>query len=324
MKRVARNIVMLLSFYIFLSSCTPLYLGLLDVVVNDILENKDEFYQNHTRKAYSHIGELYSENKNYKMTKKEFKGVKYFLYQKKPSENLIVYVHGGAFVRIKIYQVYVKMMQDILNRSKSNYDIAFLDYKGRKYPEQNIELDTLIDHLMPQYKKVILMGDSSGGNIILSNTLKRRDSKKRLADSLILLSPWADPSNRVKSRYTNYKKDILMGKSMYNRLLIYNPYIMGKNLNTPLISPVYGDFKNFPETLIQYGGLEILADDSIIVCKKINAAGSKCTLEEYANMPHVFQLYRILDKTYPARLSIGGFIDKTFLKGIKWEKNIYV
>lgn len=50
--------------------------------------------------------------------------------------------------------------------------------KGTKYPEQQDEVNVVLDYILPRYSKVIIMGDSAGGNIVLSALLKRRDEKK--------------------------------------------------------------------------------------------------------------------------------------------------
>lgn len=314
MKNIIRRILIICSLFIFVSSCTQFYLGLLDFVGNKVLNNKDEAYENYIKNSTPEKEILLSESKEYNLISREVEGVKYYLYRKNLSDNLIIYVHGGAFVRIRVHQDYIKMMQDIKDKSKSNYDIVFINYKGEKFPSQTYELETVLNSLISRYKKVILMGDSSGGNVILSNTIYRRNIGEKKVSAIILMSPWSDPSNRVKSRFTNYSKDILMGKSMYNQLLLYNPYVEGNDLENPLLSPVYGEFSNFPPTLIQYGSIEILADDSKIVCNKIKASGSYCKLEEYDGMPHVFQLYQMLDKSSDARKSAVEFIDSIFLK----------
>ncbi|VWL85148.1 alpha/beta hydrolase [Oceanivirga miroungae] len=314
MKQIIKKILMLISTFLIVSSCTPFYLAAIDIMINRVVDNKDTVYEKYVEKTVPKDDSLIPESDEYKLSSREVEGIKYYLYRKNVSDNLVLYVHGGAFVRIVIYQDYVKMMQEIKDMSKSNFDIAFLNYKGKRFPSQTYELEVLLNYLKPKYKKVILMGDSSGGNVVLSNTLLRRNLNEEKVDALVLMSPWADPSNRVKSRFTRFKQDLLMGKSMYNKFLLHNPYVEGNDVKNPLLSPVYAEFSSFPKTLIQYGGLEILADDSKIVCEKIKKAGSHCKLEEYENMPHVFQLYTILDKTEPARKSIVEFLDEVFLE----------
>ncbi len=299
---------------LMLMSCSTVFTGSVDLLANEILTNKDTVYMNtRSSKEQALIKEIgYRLEVNFIENKKDEKKIKYYKYYRKESKNLLLYVHGGAFMNTKLYTSHLRLLESIMEKSNNSYETIMLDYKGRKYPEQNIELNLLLENCFKKYDKIILMGDSSGGNIILSTMLKRRDLNKKLVDGLVLLSPWTDISNRVKSRITKFNDDVLMGKTTYNTYLLYNPYVKNANTRHAYVSPVYGRFYNFPRTLIQYGGIEILSDDSVIVYKKMKKDGVDAKIEKYDGMIHVFQFLEFLNETQKATDSISKFIGEIF------------
>jgi acetyl esterase/lipase len=60
------------------------------------------------------------------------------------------------------------------------------------------------------------------------------------------------------------------------------------NPEEPCYSPLYGDFKGFPPTLIMVGKNEILLDDSVKLQKKMSKAGVKATLDIEKDGWHVY------------------------------------
>ena len=57
----------------------------------------------------------------------------------------------------------------------------------------------------------------------------------------------------------------------------------------PYLSPVFGEYNNFPPMLIQVGTFEVLLSDSETIFNKAKACGVDVTLTEYNGMYHVFQ-----------------------------------
>ena len=66
----------------------------------------------------------------------------------------------------------------------------------------------------------------------------------------------------------------------------------------PLLSPLFGDFKDFPPTLIQVGTHEILYSDAERLCAAMQKAGVRCRLEVYEDMWHVFQMFPLKKSAY--------------------------
>ena len=92
-------------------------------------------------------------------------------------------------------------------------------------------------------------------------------------------------------------------------------YADGKDLTSPFLSPLFGDFTGFPPTLIQVGTNEILYSDSIRLRERMLADNVHCQLEVWnpcrmelwPDMWHVFQMFPTR-KSALAMESIGKFL----------------
>lgn len=258
--------------------------------------------------------ETISASKGFDLSYHRYNGTLFYKYKQKEKQNknVLIMTHGGAFIVDTIFGIYFKLAEDLMLNSSKDFDVILIDIKGEKYPEQNKELNDVIEFAKSRYDKIALIGDSSGGNITLSTILKRRDENKSLVDAIILMSPWLDLSNMVKSRIDRRDKDIALAGSELPKLMVDNPYIKGQDIMHPYISPIYGEYKNFPKILIQVGENEILYDDSYIVYQKMKDVGVDVIFEEYEGMYHVFQLFTIFSKTNEAKENMVKFLDGVF------------
>ena len=93
--------------------------------------------------------------------------------------------------------------------------------------------------------------------------------------------------------------------------MLANAYLQGVDPKNPLVSPIYGNFEEFPPILIQAGSYEVLLDDSVRLAERAKAAGVDVTLEIYEGMIHVFQNFAdILPDSRQAIDNISKFIRK--------------
>ena len=76
------------------------------------------------------------------------------------------------------------------------------------------------------------------------------------------------------------------------------------------LSPLFGDLKDFPPTLIQAGSSELLLSDSIRLRDRLVQAAVPCRLEVWTDLWHVFQMFP-MNKATEAMESIGRFLLET-------------
>lgn len=137
-------------------------------------------------------------------------------------------------------------------------------------------------------KDVVIAGDSAGGNLALTLSLSLKNDGRFLPGGLLLFSPWTDLTLSGKSHQTKADIDPILNPE-YIRSMIKN-YVSDEDLKNPLISPLLGDYADFPPVYIQVGVNEILYHDSTMLYRKLLSKGVSAKLDTYNGMWHVFQM----------------------------------
>lgn len=204
---------------------------------------------------------------------------------------IILYCHGGGYSTGS--RLYARTLTSKLAMSTS-MDVLCFDYRlapEHPYPAAMEDAMKAWNYLMLLgygARDVILAGDSAGGNLALSLTLKLKQEKRLLPRGLILMSPWTDLTSSGKSHMTKADIDPILNAE-YLAEMIRN-YVDGEDLNDQFISPLFGDYAGFPSTYIQVGENEILLDDSVMLYQKLLAANVSVKLDRFPGMWHVFQM----------------------------------
>ena len=66
----------------------------------------------------------------------------------------------------------------------------------------------------------------------------------------------------------------------------HDAYVGDADVRNPLISPIFGDYEDFPPLLIQVGTREILLSDSIRLARRARAVDVDVTLDVWDGMWH--------------------------------------
>ena len=69
-------------------------------------------------------------------------------------------------------------------------------------------------------------------------------------------------------------------------------YLGGSDPHNPYASPLYGDLRGLPPTLLHVGSDEILLDDAVRMARKLQRANCYVELEIWPKMPHVWRCER--------------------------------
>lgn len=225
---------------------------------------------------------------------------------------VILQLHGGGYIggMRNAYRTFAGVYCEI----SKGMSVLTIDYRvapEHPYPAALEDANTAFEWLLEQgytAQQIILAGDSAGGGLALALGLSLRDQGKEMPAGMILMSPWADLTCSGISYQENYEKDPLFGNTRES--LIYNgAYVQEENPENPYISPVFGQYQNFPPILIQVGSLEMLLSDSVTVAEKLKEAGGKVKLSVYEGMFHVFQMaLKLLPESREAWSEIGKFL----------------
>lgn len=206
---------------------------------------------------------------------------------------VILQLHGGGYVGAfkNQYRAFAGLYSEISNGAS----VLTIDYRvapENPYPAALKDALYSYDWLLSNgysEDKIILAGDSAGGGLAMALCHYLNDRERVLPAGIVAMSPWTDLTASGKSYTDNYETDPLFGNTKES-LIFDSVYLNGHNPSNPYISPLFGDFSDFPPMLIQVGSNEMLLSDSESVAEKAKLHGVKVRLTVYEGMFHVFQM----------------------------------
>ena len=223
-------------------------------------------------------------------------------------KHAILYCHGGGYTSGNLG--YSKVLASKLTQC-TGFDVLAFEYRLAPefpYPAALSDAEAVWNHLMYLgygAKDIVIAGDSAGGNMALALCHKLKSQNRMLPGAMLLMSPWTDMTGSGKSMTERAEFDPMLTPEYIKT--VSTAYANGQDLKNPLLSPLFGDFKDFPPTLIQVGSHEILFSDSETLCSRMKAAGVSCRLETWEDMWHVFQMFP-LKKSGLAIQSMAHFL----------------
>lgn len=206
-------------------------------------------------------------------------------------KRVILHCHGGGYSTGS--SLYARTLTSKLADSAS-MDVLCFDYRlapENPYPAALEDAVRAWDYLMLQgygAEDVIVTGDSAGGNLALSLVLRLKQEERLLPGGLVLMSPWTDLTSSGESFQSRAEVDPVLDSAYIDRMI--NAYAPGQDLKNPRISPLFGDFTDFPPVYIQVGENEILLSDSQRLYQALEDAGAAVEMDVYPGMWHVFQM----------------------------------
>ena len=227
-------------------------------------------------------------------------------------DKVILQLHGGGYVA-KIKNSYYNMATyycdagDGISVLSPDYRVAPEDPYPAALEDAVASYQWLLDRGF-KGEQIIVAGDSAGGGLSMALTMYLRDHNMPLPCGIVAMSPWTDVTTSGESYTMNYELDPLFGNSK-ETMLYENDYAGEHDKKDPYISPIFGNFRQFPPMLIQVGSTEMLLSDSITVASMADAAGVDVRLSIYDDMFHVFQMSgMLLPDAKKAWEEVGQFI----------------
>jgi len=135
-------------------------------------------------------------------------------------------------------------------------------------------------------EKLVLAGDSAGGNLVLMLSNWARTKAKRRPDAVIALSPTVDATFSSPSLRSNMATDHMLRPMLKPVMKLPKLFLLpamqhhyGMIPSDPEQSPIYSDLTDLPPTLLQVSRDEMLYDDSVRFVEKAKSAGSPVDLQ---------------------------------------------
>ncbi len=126
--------------------------------------------------------------------------------------------------------------------------------------------------------RIVFVGDSAGGGLVISALLSLRDSNELLPAAGVCISPWVNLECSERSFDTNALFDPVSREAC---LVAAAAYLNGSNPKNPAVSPVYANLDGLPPLLIHAGEVEVLHDQIVEFALKAKSMGVDATLKVY-------------------------------------------
>ena len=131
-----------------------------------------------------------------------------------------------------------------------------------------------------------IFGTSAGGALTLSMVLRAKQDNLPLPGAIAPGTPMADLTETGDSFYTNAMLDNVLvapGTRCDARARLY---ANGRDLEDPLLSPIYGDMHGFPPAILTTGTRDLLLSNTVRVHRKLRQAGVEAVLQVYEGVAH--------------------------------------
>ncbi|HUK26526.1 MAG TPA: alpha/beta hydrolase fold domain-containing protein [Terriglobales bacterium] len=199
----------------------------------------------------------------------------------------LLYFHGGGY---SFYpRSYANFIAQITLAAKSR--TFALDYRltpEHRFPSQLNDALSAYQWLLDNGadpKRLVIAGDSAGGNLCLALLLAARSAGLRLPALAVALSP---PTDFQTERIGNDQFDWINKRA----LLQWRDWFCDPEQRCdPLVSPVQADLRGLPPVYIQAGRGEALFETIEDFASYAKRQGADATLESWEDMNHNFQVF---------------------------------
>ena len=158
-------------------------------------------------------------------------------------------------------------------------------------------------------EKVILIGDSAGGNLIFGLMRRIRKHKLPLPACAIAISPLAELGRAYypPTLYMRRLRDPLLPLAALPKLA--EAYCGETDGSHPELSPLYMKLVGLPPVFILASSNEILMDDAVHLAERCIEAGVETECHVWPRLPHAFPLF---ERIFPeARQALDEMVEFT-------------
>ena len=207
------------------------------------------------------------------------------------TDTMIIYYPGGGFVNDPL-----KYHWKIINKLSQETNCPVLMPVYPKVPNYTCEesYDTVMKFYLDvvkdeNIKKVIFIGDSSGGGMSLVMAQLLRDNYPDVLqpEEIILLSPWIDLSSDNEEIEIVDPDDPMLDS--YGLIELGKMWAGDLDVHNPMVSPIYGSFDNLGHITMFASTRDILCPDSVRFSEMLTEQGIDhiFVCEEGLNHPYV-------------------------------------
>lgn len=227
--------------------------------------------------------------------------------RKSPERGVLLYLHGGGFIGCSPLTHRPVTAAFALQ----GWRVFVPDYRlapEHPFPAQINDAVAVWRQLAEDFphQRLVIAGDSAGGNLSLALMLHEKAASRRLPDAAALFSPATDMTGQSPSLLANTERDAMFHGAALGQLVM--AYLGSHNPADPLASPVLGDLHGLPPLLLHVGADEVLRDDSLRLAQKAITSGVNARVQIWPGAPHVWQLLWRLPESRQSLRQASAFL----------------
>ena len=228
----------------------------------------------------------------YDLERREDSGMPvYHLCPRTPSNTIVIYLHGGGYITTAV-TAHTWFVDHLARRTGAGFIMPLYPltphHTWQKAHRLVLDLYRRVVTENPG-KRIILMGDSSGGGLAAVIALSLAEAGDAQPDELVLISPWVDVTHANPQIADYVDTDPLMAPEPLTEI--------GRSWagDTPPtdwhLSPIYGDLSGLKKVTTFVGTREIFLPDNALFHAKLLEAGVDSTLHAGEGLNHVYPMF---------------------------------
>ena len=209
---------------------------------------------------------------------------------------VLLHLHGGFRV---LYPGEAGTYEAILMSGFNGFKVISVDYRmppDFPFPAAVDDAFVVYRELLKTYRSpnVGIFGTSAGGSLIFTTLLRAKAELLPMPGAIAAGTPTVDLTKTGDSLFTNAMVDnVLVTQDGFIRATALL-YANGHDLTEPLLSPIYGDVRGFPPTILTSGTRDLYLSNTVRMHRKLRAAGVEALLQIWEGQSHA-QYLRDID-----------------------------
>lgn len=209
-------------------------------------------------------------------------------YRTANRNRLLIHLHGGAYV---IGGGEAGLVETFLMAHYSAMKVILVDYRMPPDHPFPAAIDDAVAVWRAAVKKwkpshIGIGGSSAGGGLTLAVLSSIRRLGLPMPGAAFAGTPWADLASTGDTIHTNEWIDGSLTTHEGFLDAAARLYAGQESLTHPLVSPLYGEFKGFPPTILVAGTRDLLLSDTVRVHRKLRRAGVEASLNVIEGLSH--------------------------------------
>lgn len=200
----------------------------------------------------------------------------------------IMYLHGGGYCD-QLLSLHWEIVLNLIRYTGATVTVPLYPLAPEHTHEQgNALVERVYRGLLDKVSadRVVLMGDSAGGGMCLTQAMRYRDAGLPQPARLILFAPWVTVLTTNPEMAAVEPYDPVLARP--GMAVAARWWAGSDDLTHPQISPLFADVKGLPPADFYSGTADLLTPDVRLMVEKICAAGGRAEMVEYPDAIHVY------------------------------------